>query len=109
MAMVVNRFDIYLINLDPTVGSEIQKTRPCVIISPDEMNRHIHTVIVAPMTTAGIDYPTRITCEFKEKKGHIVLDQIRTIDKKRLIKKLGTLDSDIQLKVISVLQRLFAF
>lgn len=107
--MVVNRFDVYLINLDPTIGSEIQKTRPCVIISPDEMNRHIHTVIVAPMTTAGREYPTRIKCEFKEKKGHIVLDQIRTIDKKRLIKKLGSLDSETQSKVISVLQRLFAF
>jgi len=107
--MVANRFDVYLINLDPAVGSEIQKTRPCVIISPDEMNRHIHTVIVAPMTTAGKDYPTRITCEFKDKKGHIVLDQIRTIDKKRLIKNLGALDSETQLKVISVLQRLFAF
>jgi mRNA interferase MazF len=109
MAMVVNRFDVYLTNLNPSVGSEIQKTRPCLIISPDEMNRHIRTVIVAPMTTAGKDYPTRITCQFKKKKGHIVLDQIRTIDKTRLIKKLGALDSETQLKVISVLQRLFAF
>ncbi len=109
MAMVVNRFDVYLINLDPTIGSEIQKTRPCLIISPDEMNRHIRTVIVAPMTTAGKDYPTRVTCKFKKKKGQIVLDQIRTIDKKRLIKKVGTIDPEIQLEVISVLQRLFAF
>ncbi|MBI4619563.1 MAG: type II toxin-antitoxin system PemK/MazF family toxin [Desulfobacterales bacterium] len=109
MAMVVNRFDVYLINLDPTVGSEIQKTRPCVIISPDEMNRHIRTVIVAPMTTAGKDYPTRISCKFKKKKGQIVLDQIRTIDKTRLIKKLGSIDSETQLEVISLLQRLFAF
>ena len=107
--MVVNRFDVYLINLDPTVGSEIQKTRPCVIISPDEMNRHIRTVIVAPLTTAGKEYPTRIPCEFKKKRGYIVLDQIRTIDKKRLIKNLGTLDAETQLKVISILQRLFAF
>ena len=107
--MVVNRFDVYLINLDPTVGSEIQKTRPCLIISPDEMNRHIRTVIVAPMTTAGKEYPTRIACNFKKKKGHIVLDQIRTIDKKRLVKKLGSVDSETQLKIISVLQRLFAF
>lgn len=107
--MAVNRFDVYLINLDPAVGSEIQKTRPCMIISPDEMNRHIRTVIVAPMTTAGKEYPTRIACVFESRKGDIVLDQIRTIDKKRLIKKLGTLDSEIQLKVISVLQRLFAF
>ena len=109
MAMVINRFDVYLINLDPTIGSEIQKTRPCLIISPDEMNRHIHTVIVAPMTTAGKDYPTRISCKFKKKKGQIVLDQIRTIDKTRLAKKLGSINPETQLEVISVLQRLFAF
>lgn len=109
MAMVINRFDVYLINLDPSVGSEIQKTRPCLIISPDEMNRHIHTIIVAPMTTAGKDYPTRVTCTFKKKKGQIVLDQIRTIDKTRLIKKLGTIDPKTQVEVISVLQRLFAW
>ena len=107
--MGVNRFDVYLTNLDPTVGSEIQKTRPCLIISPDEINRHIRTVIIAPMTTAGKDYPTRIACQFKKKKGYIVLDQIQTIDKTRLVKKLGTLDPETQLMVISVLQRLFAF
>ena len=109
MAMVVNRFDVYLINLDPTVGSEIQKTRPCLIISPDEMNRYIRTVMVAPMTTAVKDYPTRVSCKFKKKKGQIVLDQIRTIDKTRLIIKLGTINPETQIEVISVLQRLFAF
>jgi mRNA interferase MazF len=109
MAMVVNRFDVYLINLDPAVGSEIQKTRPCLIVSPDEMNRHIRTVIGAPMTTAGKDYPTRVPCKFKKKKGQIVLDQIRTIDKTRLVKKLGSINPETQLEVISVLQRLFAF
>ena len=109
MAMVVNRFDVYLINLDPTIGSEIQKARPCLIISPDEMNRHIRTVIVAPMTTASKDYPTRVSCKFKKKKGQIVLDQIRTIDKTRLIKKLGSINPETQLEIISVLQRLFAF
>ena len=109
MAMEVNRFDVYLINLDPTIGSEIQKARPCLIISPDEMNRHIRTVIVAPMTTASKDYPTRVSCKFKKKKGQIVLDQIRTIDKTRLIKKLGSINPETQLEVISVLQRLFAF
>ena len=109
MAMVVNRFDIYLTNLDPTVGSEIQKTRPCLIISPDEMNRHIRTVIVAPMTTVAKAYPTRISCTFKKKKGQIVLDQIRTIDKSRLVKKLGAIDPHTQSEVISVLQRLFSF
>jgi mRNA interferase MazF len=109
MAMVANRFDVYLINLDPTIGSEIQKARPCLIISPDEMNRHIRTVIVAPMTTASRDYPTRVSCKFKKKKGQIVVDQIRTIDKKRLIKKLGSINPETQVEVISVLQRLFAF
>jgi len=107
--MVVNRFDVYLTNLDPTSGSEIQKTRPCLVISPDEMNKHIRTVIVAPMTTAGKDYPTRVPCKFRKKKGQIVLDQIRTIDKTRLIKKLGSINPETQLEVISILQRLFAF
>lgn len=107
--MVVKRFDVYLLNLDPTVGSEIQKTRPCLVISPDEMNGNIRTVIVAPMTTAGKDYPTRVSCKFRKKQGQIVLDQIRTIDKSRFIRKLGTVDSKTQLGVISVLQRMFAF
>ena len=109
MAVVVNRFDVFLINLDPTVGSEIQKTRPCLIISPDEMNRHIRKVIVAPMTTAGKDYPTRVPCEFQRKKGQIVLDQIRAIDKSRLIKKIGTIDPQVQAEVISTLQSMFAY
>lgn len=109
MAMVVKRFDVYLVNLDPTMGSEIKKTRPCLIISPDEMNRNIRTVIIAPMTSAQKDYPTRVSCTFRKKQGQIVLDQIRTIDKGRLVKKLGTVDSRAQLDVISILQRLFAF
>lgn len=89
--MEVKRFDVYLINLDPVVGSEIQKTRPCLVVSPDEMNRYIRSVIIAPMTTAGKDYPTRVSCSFKKKKGRVVLDQIRTIDKIRLIKKSAPL------------------
>jgi mRNA interferase MazF len=109
MAVVAQRFDVFLVNLDPTMGSEIKKTRPCLIISPDEMNRHIRTVIVAPMTTAGKDYPTRVPCIFQDKKGQIVLDQIRTIDKSRFIKKLGAIDPQTQVEVISILQRLFAF
>ena len=109
MAVVVQRFDVFLINLDPTIGSEIKKTRPCLVISPDEMNRHIRTVIVAPMTTAGKNYPTRVACEFRDKKGQIVLDQIRTIDRSRLIKRLGAIDPQTQVEVISILQRLFAF
>lgn len=106
--MVVKRFDVYLINLDPTIGSEIQKTRPCLVISPDEMNRHIRTVIIAPMTSAQRDYPTRVNCSFQKKKGQIVLDQLRTVDKARLVKKLGTIGSKEQMEVVGVLQRLFA-
>ena len=109
MAMVVKRFDVYLANLDPVVGSEIKKTRPCLVISPDEMNRNIRTVIIAPMTSAQKEYPTRVPCTFLKKKGQIVLDQLRTIDKARLIKKLGTIDPKDQLEVISILQLLFAF
>jgi mRNA interferase MazF len=109
MAMVAQRFDVYLVNLDPTVGSEIQKTRPCLVISPDEINRNIRTVIIAPMTSSLKNYPTRVSCTFRKKQGQIVLDQIRTIDKKRLIKKLGTIDSKAQLDTISILQRLFAY
>lgn len=107
MAVVVNSFDVFMINLDPTVGSEIKKTRPCLIISPDEMNRFIRTLIVAPMTTAGKDYPSRIQCEFKGKKGQVVLDQIRPIDKSRLIKKIGTVAPQVQAEVISTLQSMF--
>ena len=107
--MVANRFEVHLINLDPTVGSEIQETRPCLIVSPDEMNRHVRTVTVAPMTSVTKNYPTRVRCRFKRKEGQIVLDQVRTIDKERLIEKLGSIDSKTQLEVISVLQQLFAF
>lgn len=107
--MGVKRFDVYLVNLDPAVGSEIKKTRPCLVISPDEMNAHIRTVIIAPMTSAAKDYPTRVACTFRKKRGQIVLDQMRTLDKRRLIKRLGTIDSKAQSEVVTVLQRLFAF
>ena len=106
--MVVKRFEVYLINLDPTIGSEIKKTRPCLIVSPDEMNRFIRTVIVAPMTTKGTAYPTRVACKFRRKQGQIVLDQIRTVDKTRLVKKLGMLDKQTQEKVLSILSEMFA-
>ena|SRR5215207_6028284 len=106
--MVVKRFDVYLINLDPTVGSEIQKTRPCLVISPDEMNRFIQTVIVAPMTTKGTSYPTRVSCKFQGKRGQVVLDQIRTVDKTRLVKRLGKVDKQTQAEVLSVLSDMFA-
>ena len=106
--MVIKRFDVYLINLDPTIGSEIQKTRPCLVISPDEMNRFIRTVIIAPMTTKGISYPTRVACKFQGKQGQIVLDQIRTVDKTRLVKRLGKIDKHIQTEVLSILEEMFA-
>lgn len=106
--MVVKRLDVYLVTLDPTLGSEIQKTRPCVVISPDEMNRYINTVIIAPMTSQGRDYPTRIPCQFQGTDGQIVLDQIRTVDKKRLVKRLGRLDEETGLKTLATLQEMFA-
>ena len=106
--MVVKRFDVYLVNLDPTIGSEIKKTRPCLIISPDEMNRYINTVIVAPMTTKGRGYPTRVACKLQGKRGQIVLDQIRTVDKARLVKRIGKIDAESQIKVLSVLGEMFA-
>jgi mRNA interferase MazF len=106
--MVVNRFEVYLVNLDPTVGSEIQKARPCLIISPDEMNRHIATVIVAPMTSQGRNYPTRVACQFQGTAGQIVLDQLRTVDKTRLVKRLGRLDTATQQAVLTVLAKMFA-
>ena len=107
MALVVSRFDVYLVSLDPTQGYEIQKTRPCVVVSPDDMNHHIGTVIVAPMTTKGRDYPTRIPLTFQRKKGQIVLDQIRTVDKTRLVKRLGKLDASTAAKILAVLQEIF--
>lgn len=108
MALVAQRFDIFLVALDPTRGHEIHKTRPCVVISPDEMNRHIGTVIVAPMTTHGQDYPTRVPVTLRRKKGQIVLDQIRTVDKARLVKRLGVLDRSTSNRVLSVLHEMFA-
>ena len=106
--MVVSRFDVYLIRLDPTQGREIRKTRPCLIISPDEMNQHIDTVIIAPMTTKGRPYPTRVPVRFKGKSGQIVLDQIRTVDKQRLVKRMGTIDTTTQGHVLALLAELFA-
>ena len=108
MGVEVSRFDVFLVNLDPTIGSEIKKTRPCLIISPDEMNRHIRTVIIAPMTTKGRPYPTRVTCRFKGRSGQVVLDQIRTIDKERLMKKLGRIDRRAAEAVLLVLAEIFA-
>ena len=106
--MEVKRFDVYLIVLDPTIGSEIKKTRPCLVVSPDEMNRHIRTVIVAPMTTQRRAYPSRVSCTFEGKKAEIVLDQLRTVDKSRLIKRLGRISSRTQQQALEALGELFA-
>ncbi len=108
MAIVAKRFEVHLVNLDPTIGREIQKTRLCLIISPDEMNRFIKTVIVAPMTTQGTGYPTRVKCKFQRKQGQIVLDQIRTVDKIHLVRKLGKVDKQTQQEVLAALGEMFA-
>ena len=106
--MVVSRFEVYLVNLDQTIGSEIKKTRPCLVISPNEVNRHIATVIVATMTTQSRDYPTRLNLNFQGKEGQVVLDQIHTVDKERLVRKLGEIDQEVQKKVLAILAELFA-
>ena len=102
----MNQYDIFLVQLDPTVGHEIKKTRPCLIISPDEMNNSISTVIIAPMTTKSHKYPTRVELKFQKKNGWIVLDQIRTVDRKRLIKKIGEINRNTILKVKNVLSEM---
>jgi mRNA interferase MazF len=104
----VKRFDVYLTELDPTVGYELQKTRPCLVISPDEMNNNIRTVIIAPMTTRSRPYPTRIPCTFEQREAYIVLDQIRTVDQQRLIKRLGRIDRATQSATLDALAELFA-
>ena len=104
----IKRFEIWLVQLDPTQGSEIKKTRPCVVISPDEM-KALKTAIVAPMTLKGFSFPTRIQCTFQGKQGLVVLDQMRAVDKSRLIKKLGVLSKTAQVKTINCLQEMFAY
>ena len=106
--MVARRFEVYLVNLDPTLGSEIQKTRPCLVISPDEMNELISTLIIAPLTTKGRNYPTRVNCLFEGKEGQIVLDQIRTVDKVRLVRRLGKIDPITQKEVLAILVEMFS-
>ena len=102
------RGDVHLVRLDPTLGSEIQKTRPCVIVSPDELNAHLRTVIVAPLTTGGRAYPWRIRCRFQQRSGYVVLDQLRTVDRERLVKRLGTLPDQAMAQVLDGLQEMFA-
>jgi mRNA interferase MazF len=102
------RGDVYFVSLDPTQGREIRKTRPCVIVSPNELNDHLSTFLVAPMTTGGHPYPFRIACRFKKKEGFIVLDQLRTVDRARLGRRLGQVTSPTLSKVLGVLQEMFA-
>ena len=104
----LEQYDVCLVSLDPTFGSEIKKTRPCLIVSPDEMNRHIKTLIIAPMTTKARSYPTRVPVSFQGKEGEVVLDQIRTVDKQRIVKKLGKLSKATSQKVSSVLVTMFS-
>ena len=105
--MGVNRGDVCLVSLDPTLGSEIQKTRPCLVISPNEMNRHIKTVIIAPMTTTGRAYPSRVPCRFQGRDGQVVLDQLRTVDKARLVRSLGRIGRKTMTDVLGLLQEMF--
>lgn len=104
--MVIRQYDIHLVNLDPTVGHEIRKTRPCAILSPDEMNRNISTVLIAPMTTVGREYPTRVPLAFDGKEGFVVLDQIRSVDRRRLVKRLGRLDAATVTRVKDVIREM---
>jgi len=105
---VVSRGEVHLVRLDPTLGSEIRKTRPCVVVSPDELNAHLRTAIVAPMTTGGQAYPWRVGCRFQRQAGFVALDQLRTVDAERLVKRLGRLTPETTAAVLRVLQEMFA-
>lgn len=105
--MEVDRFDVFLVNLDPTPGHEIRKTRPCAVVSPDEMNHHIGTIIIAPMNTKGRAYPTRVACTFQGVDGQIVLYQVRTVDKGRLVEKLGRLSNSSCERTLDTLAEMF--
>ena len=106
--MGVSRFDVFLVDLDPTVGSEIRKALPCVVVSPDEMNRYVRTVVVAPLTTSGRPYPSRVQTHFAGKDGQVVIDQLRTVDKARLAQRLGALEPREAATVLDVLREFFA-
>lgn len=107
--MVIRRFEVWLVNLDPAIGKEIKKTRPCLVISPDVANKYLDTIIGAPITTAIRKYPTRLHCVFQKKSGQVAIDQIRSLDKTRLIKKLGTLNEQVCKEVCKILLEYFAF
>ncbi len=103
----VHRGDIFLVNLDPTRGGEIQKTRPCVVVSPDELNAYLRTFVIAPLTTGGHPYPFRVPCRFEGQAGYVVIDQIRTVDRERLVRRLGKLSSSTLSRVLAILQEMF--
>jgi mRNA interferase MazF len=106
--MAINRFEVHLVNLNPTIGAEVRKARPCLVVSPDEMNHAVLTIIIAPMTTRGRHYPTRVDCHFRGKKGQVVLDQLRAVDRRRLVRRLGRIDSNTADTVLQKLQEMFA-
>jgi mRNA interferase MazF len=108
MDLVMKKFEVYLVNLDPTIGKEIKKIRPAVIVSPDEMNETLSTIIIAPMTTTIRAWPTRVKIKFQGKEGEVALDQIRTIDEERIVKKLGKVSAETQVKITKVLQEMFS-
>lgn len=103
----VRRGDVFLVSLDPARGSEIQKTRPCVVVSPDELNSYLRTFIVAPLTTGGHSYPFRIPCRFEGRAGYVVLDQVRTVDRERLVRRLGKLSPSTLVNILAILQEMF--
>ena len=104
----VRRGEVFLVDLNPTRGSEIRKARPCAVVSPDDLNQHLRTFIVAPLTSGGHSYPFRVPCQFEGKPGHVVLDQIRTVDRERVIRRLGRLTPATLQRVLSTLQEIFA-
>ena len=104
----VHRGEVYLVALNPTRGQEIRKTRPCVVVSPDELNGHLGTFIVAPLTSGSFDYVFRVPCRFEGRSGHVVPDQLRTVDRERLVKRLGSLEAETLARVLDVLQQMFA-
>ena len=104
--MELKQYHVYLVNLDPTVGHEIKKTRPCLVISPDEMNRHLQTVMIAPMITKSHEYPSRVALRFKGRDAWVVLDQIRTVDRERLVKELGRLEIRIVRSIKDVIREM---
>jgi mRNA interferase MazF len=103
----VRRGDVFLVNLDPTRGGEIQKTRPCVVVSPDELNAHLRTFIVAPLTSGTYSYPFRVPCRFEGRSGYIVLDQIRTVDQERLVRKMGKISASTLEQILTILREMF--